>query len=138
MDVVSIKNAILAFLKQSGQNVATLREKEWIGDEIRRLEKQGKLSGPGGASQIKPTGIVRKMDELGRVVIPKELRNIYGIGDRDPVEMYVDPITKFICIQKHEQQCHFCSNNKDITEFKGKFICEECIGEFAKEVLGLE
>jgi transcriptional pleiotropic regulator of transition state genes len=73
---------------------------------------------------MKSTGIVRKIDDLGRIVLPKELRNVLDIKERDPMEIYVDG--SFIMLQKYEPSCVFCGNAGNITTFKGKNICADC------------
>lgn len=77
---------------------------------------------------MKSTGIVRKVDELGRVVLPKELRETFDIAEKDPLEIYVDE--NKIILKKYEPGCIFCSTVKDITNFKGKSICSDCIKDF--------
>ena len=76
---------------------------------------------------MKATGIVRKVDELGRIVIPKELRGSLGIDVRDPLEIFVDG--EFIMLKKYEPSCSFCGQARDLTEFKGKKICPACLEE---------
>ncbi len=76
---------------------------------------------------MKSTGIVRKVDELGRVVLPKELRDIMDIKEKDPLEIYVDG--NIILLKKYEPACIFCQNAKDVVNFKGKNICEQCMKE---------
>ena len=76
---------------------------------------------------MKSTGIVRKVDELGRVVIPIELRRTLHIGEKDALEIYVDGPQ--IILKKYEPACIFCGQAKDITNFKGKNICPDCIEE---------
>ena len=73
------------------------------------------------------SGMVRNVDELGRVVIPKEMRRKLGIGDNDPVDISIDG--ERIVIEKYRQCCHFCSSEDDIVEFKGRNICKRCIDE---------
>ena len=83
---------------------------------------------------MKSTGIVRKVDELGRVVIPIELRNKFEIAEKDPIEIYVDGST--IILKNYEPICIFCGNSKNLTEYKGKLICDKCanqIGEIKPE-----
>lgn len=72
---------------------------------------------------MKSTGIVRKVDELGRVVIPKELRTTLGIAERDPLEIYVEGSR--IILQKYETCCVFCGEKTDKT-YMEKCVCEEC------------
>lgn len=76
---------------------------------------------------MKSTGIIRKVDELGRVVIPIELRRSLGISIRDSLEIYVEG--QFIVLKKHEASCVFCGNEKDITAFKGRNVCQNCLTE---------
>lgn len=73
------------------------------------------------------TGIVRKVDELGRVVLPKELRDTMDIKEKDPLEIFVDGNT--IILKKYEPACIFCNNAKDVTNYKGKNICSQCMEE---------
>ncbi len=74
---------------------------------------------------MKSTGIVRKVDELGRVVLPIELRRTLGIAEKDALEIYVDG--ESIILKKYEPACIFCDNAKDILVFKNRNICSECI-----------
>ena len=76
---------------------------------------------------MKSTGIVRKVDELGRVVIPIELRRTLDINIKDALEIYVDG--EQIILKKYAPACIFCSNAKDIEVFKGKNICPQCLEE---------
>ena len=79
---------------------------------------------------MKSTGIVRKVDELGRVVIPIELRRTLNIEEKDSLEIYVDG--EHIILKKYEPACIFCGNAKDITNYKGKNICPGCMEELKK------
>ena len=67
---------------------------------------------------MKSTGIVRKVDELGRVVIPIELRRTLDIEEKDALEIYVD--SDRIILRKYEPACVFCGNAADVTNFKGQ------------------
>ena len=62
---------------------------------------------------MKSTGIVRKVDELGRIVLPIELRRTMGIDVKDALEIYVEGDT--IMLRKYEPSCVFCGNAKDIS-----------------------
>jgi transcriptional pleiotropic regulator of transition state genes len=73
---------------------------------------------------MKSTGIVRKIDDLGRIVLPKELRNVLDIKERDPMEIYVDGSS--IMLQKYEPSCVFCGNAASIAAFMGKNVCADC------------
>lgn len=74
---------------------------------------------------MKSTGIIRKVDELGRVVIPIELRNQFHISEKDPIEIFVDGSS--IVLKKYEKSCLFCENTKKLFEYKGKLICNKCL-----------
>lgn len=76
---------------------------------------------------MKATGIVRKVDELGRVVLPIELRRTLDIAEKDSLEIFVDEET--IVLKKYEPACVFCGNAKDVIVYKGKNICPECLEE---------
>ncbi|MBQ7387565.1 MAG: AbrB/MazE/SpoVT family DNA-binding domain-containing protein [Clostridia bacterium] len=78
---------------------------------------------------MKSTGIVRNIDELGRIVVPKEIRRKLGIANTDPVEIYVDGDK--IILTKYLPVCHFCSGSENIIEYRGKQICKSCIDELA-------
>lgn len=74
---------------------------------------------------MKATGIVRKVDELGRIVLPIELRRTLGIEVRDPIEIYVDE--EKILLKKNAPACIICGENDDLLEYKEKKICRKCI-----------
>lgn len=76
---------------------------------------------------MKSTGIVRNIDELGRVVIPKEIRKKMDINDGDPMEIFVEG--EKILISKYVPNCSFCGGEDGISEFKGKKICRSCLEE---------
>ncbi len=80
---------------------------------------------------LKSTGIVRKVDELGRIVIPIELRRTLGIDVKDSLEIYVD--NERIILKKYEPACLFCGNADNVKHYKGRIVCEECIKEMARE-----
>lgn len=73
---------------------------------------------------MKSTGIVRKVDELGRVVIPIELRRTMGIDEKDALEIYVD--NEKIILKKYEPACIFCGNATDTQYYCGKLVCRQC------------
>ena len=76
---------------------------------------------------MKSTGLVRKVDELGRVVLPIELRRTLDIAEKDALEIYVDGST--IILKKYEPACIFCNDAKDVISYKGKNICQVCMQE---------
>ena len=73
---------------------------------------------------MKSTGIVRRVDELGRIFIPIELRNKLKIAEKDPIEIYVDGSS--IILKKYEETCVFCGSTKNVVEYKEKLICTKC------------
>ncbi|MBW4828424.1 MAG: AbrB/MazE/SpoVT family DNA-binding domain-containing protein [Clostridiaceae bacterium] len=79
---------------------------------------------------MKSTGIVRKVDELGRVVIPIELRRTLEIAEKDALEIYVDG--EQIILKKYAPACIFCGQAKDVIVFKNKNICPACLEELHK------
>ena len=74
---------------------------------------------------MKATGIIRKVDELGRIVVPIELRNKLNINVRDEVEIYVE--NNSIILKKFEPDCIFCGNTSSLINFKEKLICQNCL-----------
>ena len=76
---------------------------------------------------MKSTGIVRKVDELGRIVLPIEMRRTLDIGEKDALEIYVE--SSSVILKKYKPSCVFCDATKDITVFKGKNICPKCLKE---------
>ena len=79
---------------------------------------------------MKNSGIVRRIDELGRVVIPKEIRTMLGIHNGDAVEIFTDG--EKACIIKYTAVCHFCGSSDDLVEFRTKRVCRACIAEMEK------
>jgi transcriptional pleiotropic regulator of transition state genes len=77
---------------------------------------------------MKATGIVRRVDELGRVVIPIELRRTYSIDIGDPLEIYVDGDK--ILLKKYVPSCMFCGVvNQQLITHREKVICKSCVEE---------
>ncbi|MBE0451514.1 MAG: AbrB family transcriptional regulator [Clostridia bacterium] len=81
---------------------------------------------------MKPTGVVRKMDLLGRIVIPSELREAFEIYHQTELEIIVNG--NEIRLSKHKQRCYICLSTKELELFKDRQICSECI-EFIKDNL---
>ena len=80
---------------------------------------------------MKSTGIVRKIDELGRIVLPIEIRNTMNIESRDPIEIFVDEDK--IVLKKYEPSCVFCGNVENVQYYRGKLICRKCLDEIRKQ-----
>ena len=74
---------------------------------------------------MKSTGIVRKVDELGRIVLPIEMRRTLDIAEKDALEIYVEGSS--VILKKYKPSCIFCDSTKDITVFKGKNVCPKCL-----------
>ncbi|MBQ9964494.1 MAG: AbrB/MazE/SpoVT family DNA-binding domain-containing protein [Clostridia bacterium] len=79
---------------------------------------------------MKSTGIVRKLDDLGRIVLPVELRRTLQIEEKDPVEIFVED--DMIILKKYQPSCLFCGDAKDVISFKGRNICPNCLRELTK------
>lgn len=73
---------------------------------------------------MKSTGIIRRLDDLGRIVIPKEIRHRLGVTEGDPMEILVNG--NQLILEKYEPGCTFCGGHDGISTFKGKEICEVC------------
>ena len=79
---------------------------------------------------MKSTGIVRRVDELGRIVLPIELRRSLNINERDTLEIFVDD--ERIILKKYEPPDIFTGSMDDLIEYKGKKVSKESIIEMAK------
>ena len=82
---------------------------------------------------MKSTGIVRKVDELGRIVLPMELRRTLEINKKDGLEIYVD--SDRIVLKKYEPACVFCGNAGDVINYKGKKVCQECLSTMTSKAI---
>lgn len=81
---------------------------------------------------MKNLGIVRHLDDLGRVTLPKELRKTFGIADGDPVEIYTE--NNAICLKPVPKAvCMACGGIDNLVEKGGKHICHDCLLGFAEE-----
>lgn len=81
---------------------------------------------------MKSTGVVRRVDELGRIVIPIELRRTLDIAEKDALEIYVDG--EQIILKKYEPACIFCGDARDVINYKGKNICKKCLEEISNNI----
>ena len=81
---------------------------------------------------MKQTGIVRKVDELGRIVLPIELRRTLDIAVRDELEIYLDDDK--VVMRKYEPSCVFCGSTRNLLEYREKSVCNECIQKMKTEV----
>ena len=76
---------------------------------------------------MKSTGIIRKVDDLGRIVLPIEMRRTLDIAEKDALEIYVEGAS--VILKKYKPSCIFCDTSKDVSEFKGKNVCPKCLKE---------
>ena len=76
---------------------------------------------------MKSTGIVRKVDELGRIVLPIELRRTLDIEEKDALEIYVEDDS--IIKHKKQKRCIFCDSTRDLVSYKGRNVCSDCIAK---------
>lgn len=74
---------------------------------------------------MKATGIVRNIDELGRLTLPKELRSTMKIQRKDPLEIYVEG--DCIIIRKYEPVCVFCKSDENLIDFGDRKVCKTCM-----------
>ncbi len=73
---------------------------------------------------MKSTGVVRRVDELGRIVIPMELRRTLNIGEKDPLEIFV--AEDMIILKKYTPGCIFCGSVENAQQYKDKKVCQDC------------
>ena len=74
--------------------------------------------------------IIKNIDELGRLGIPKHIRRALGVNDGEPVELFLEG--NALIIKKSSEECLFCESNEELTYFKGKYICKECIARLSE------
>lgn len=84
-----------------------------------------------GGRNLKSTGIVRKVDQLGRIVIPVELRRNLNVDTEDPMEIFVDE--DLIILKKYEPSCIFCGQARNLEIFKNKKICPSCLEDLKED-----
>lgn len=81
---------------------------------------------------MKSTGIVRKIDELGRIVLPIEMRRTLDIAEKDTLEVYVEG--ESIILRKYQDACVFCDSVRDLVNYKGRCVCPECIAALSRKL----
>ena len=79
---------------------------------------------------MKSTGIIRKVDDLGRIVLPIELRRTLDIAERDELEIYME--NDRIILQKFEAACVFCGSARSLVSYRRKNVCQDCIKKMAE------
>ena len=81
---------------------------------------------------MKSTGIVRKLDELGRIVLPIEMRRTFNLAEKDAVEIYVEGDS--IILKKHQPNCILCGEAKNLIDYKGKLVCKSCVKSLVDKI----
>ena len=81
---------------------------------------------------MKSTGIVRKVDELGRIVLPIEIRKVMDIKEKDSIEIFTD--TDQISLKKYHPACVFCNDADNVVYFSGKRVCAACIEKLKQQL----
>ncbi|RAV22498.1 AbrB/MazE/SpoVT family DNA-binding domain-containing protein [Paenibacillus contaminans] len=76
---------------------------------------------------MKPAGVVRKVDQLGRIVLPKSLRKRYQMNEGDPVEILVQG--DHIILERYRPRCVFCGSMEQVSDFREKHVCAACLTE---------
>jgi transcriptional pleiotropic regulator of transition state genes len=76
---------------------------------------------------MRPIGIVRKVDQLGRIVLPKSLRKNFLMNEGDPIEILVQGDQ--IILEKYKPKCVFCYSSEKVNEYKARYICQTCVEE---------
>lgn len=82
---------------------------------------------------MKSTGIVRQVDELGRIVIPIELRRVLGMDVGEPAEIFIDDQANRLMIRKYQSGCLFCESMESITYFRGRQVCSSCLRDMVPQ-----
>ena len=81
---------------------------------------------------MKSNGIVRKVDELGRIVLPIEMRRTLDIAEKDTLEVYVEGDS--IILRKYQDACVFCDSVRDLVNYKGRCVCQDCIAMLSRKI----
>ena len=81
---------------------------------------------------MKSTGIVRKVDELGRIVLPIEMRRTLDIAEKDTLEVYVEGDS--IILRKYQDACVFCDSVRDLVNYKSRCVCQDCIAMLSRKI----
>lgn len=93
--------------------------------------RQAMRSATRSARGVTTTGIIRHIDELGRIVIPIEIRKRFGLGEKDPLEISVKDET--ILLSRPATLCVFCGRGGALEEYRGRAVCRPCITELAAQ-----
>ena len=80
---------------------------------------------------MKSTGVVRKIDELGRIVLPSELRRVFGIREGEELEISVEG--ERVILQKRDDVCLFCGAEDPAVQYRGRRVCQDCAAELGRQ-----
>ena len=80
---------------------------------------------------MKSTGVVRKIDELGRIVLPSSIRNHLDINANDSMEIFTDG--EKIILKKYQPACIFCGDADEVVFFKDKRVCRNCLAQLKEQ-----
>ena len=82
---------------------------------------------------MRATGMVRKIDTYGRIVVPKEIRDMLNFEEESDIEMLIDQGNKRLILEKYHRGCIFCGEIENTKKFKDKVICEDCADQFCED-----
>ncbi|MDF2720745.1 MAG: hypothetical protein K0Q59_420 [Paenibacillus sp.] len=83
-----------------------------------------------GGVSMRPAGVVRRVDQLGRIVLPKSLRKRYRMNEGDPIEILV--AGDQILLERYRPKCVICGEMNGITAYKDKHVCTNCMREMSE------
>jgi len=101
--------------------------------EMRMASRSRDAEAPAGGPPDRAGGVVRRVDELGRIVIPVEIRKRFGIHERDPLEISVQGDS--VVLTRPVDRCVFCSSPDGLTEFRERSICASCLALLRADVI---
>jgi AbrB family transcriptional regulator, transcriptional pleiotropic regulator of transition state genes len=101
--------------------------------EMRMASGSRDAEAPTGGPDVRAGGVVRRVDELGRIVIPVEIRKRFGIRERDPLEISVQGDS--VVLTRPIGRCVFCSSVDGLTEFRERSICASCLALLRADVI---
>jgi AbrB family transcriptional regulator, transcriptional pleiotropic regulator of transition state genes len=133
MGVVTEKATFKDVVWQIADSVYMLAASYRCDAEMRMASRSSEAEAPTGAPPDRAGGVVRRVDELGRIVIPVEIRKRFGIRERDPLEISVQGDS--VVLTRPIGRCVFCSSVEDLTEFRERSICASCLTLLRADVI---
>ena len=92
---------------------------------MKEMNRYSRTEKKGVENNMRSTGIVRKVDELGRIVLPIELRRTLDIAERDELEIFLEDDR--VILKKYEPSCIFCNSARGLVTYHGRNVCTDCI-----------